>query len=83
MSSGSASTTGPGRPGGGDAVGSRDIFGDAPRVLDPRRPFGDGREESGEVDFLEALAVAVAARDVAENRIIGVESWKRDMDFRR
>ena len=27
--------------GGGDAIGARDIFGDAPRVVDPRRPFGD------------------------------------------
>src|SRR5262249_32287005 len=38
------------------------------RILDPRRPFGDGAEEGREVDLLESLAVAVAARDVADEQ---------------
>src|SRR5207342_1362782 len=54
--------------GGRDAPGARDIFGDAPRVLDPCRPFGDGTEEGGKVDFLEAFTVAVAASDVDDEK---------------
>ena len=57
-----------GPAGGRDAIRAGDIFGDPPRVLDPRRPFGDRAEEGGEVDLLEALAVAVAARDVADEQ---------------
>ena len=38
------------------------------RIVDPRRPFGDRREEGREVDFLEALAVAVAAGDIADEQ---------------
>src|SRR3569623_1383358 len=50
------------------AIGAADLFGDPARILDPRRPFGDRREEGGEVDLLKALAVAVAARDVADEQ---------------
>ncbi len=57
-----------GAAGGGDAIGSRDIFGNAASVLDPRRPFGNRRKERRKVDLLEALAVAVAARDVADEK---------------
>ena len=57
-----------GPAGGRDAVGAVDIFGDPPRILDPRGPFGDRAEEGREVDFLEAFAVAVAARDVADEQ---------------
>ena len=57
-----------GPAGGRDAIGAGDIFGDAAGILDPRRPFGDRAEEGGEVDLLEALAVAVAARDVADEQ---------------
>ena len=57
-----------GPAGGRDAIGAGDIFGDAPRIVDPRRPFGDRAEEGGEVDLLEALAVAVAAGDVADEQ---------------
>jgi len=55
-----------GAAGGREAVGAGDIFRDSPRVLDSRSPFGDWRKEGGEIDLLEALAVAVAARDVAD-----------------
>ena len=55
-----------GPPGRCDAISAADIFGDAPRIVDPRRPFRDRAEEGGEVDLLEAFAVAVAARDVAD-----------------
>ena len=63
-----------------DAVCPRDIFGDAPRVLDPRRQFGDRAEEGGEVDFLEALAVAVAARNVADEQDHRGRILEGDMD---
>src|SRR4030095_16280638 len=35
--------------GGSDPKGPGDIFGDAPRIVDPRRPFGDGAEKGGHV----------------------------------
>ncbi len=57
-----------GAAGGGDAVSAGDIFGNAARVVDPRRPFGDRREESGKVDFLKALAVLVGAVEVADEQ---------------
>ncbi len=69
-----------GPAGGRDPVGAGDIFGNPPRVLDPRRPFGDGAEEGGEVDLLEALAVAVAARDVADEQDQRGRILEGDMD---
>ena len=69
-----------GPAGGRDAVGASDIFGDAARILDPRRPFGDRREEGGEIDLLEALAVAVAARDVADEQDHRGRILEGDMD---
>lgn len=49
-----------------DGVGARDIFGDAARIVDPRGPFGERGEHRGEVDFLERLAIAGAAIDIAD-----------------
>ena len=69
-----------GAAGGRDAIGAGDIFGDAPRILDPRRPFGDRAEEGGKVDLLEALAVAVAARDVADEQDHRGRILEGDMD---
>ena len=63
-----------------DPVGTRHIFGDAPRVVDPRRPFGDRREQGGEVDLLESLPVAVAASDVADEQDHRSRILERDMD---
>ena len=65
---GNGEDDGAGPAGGGDAPGARDIFGDAAGIVDPRRPFGDGREESGEVDFLKALAILVGAVEVADEQ---------------
>ena len=39
---------------------------DAARILDAGRPFRDRAEEGGEVDLLEALALTVAASDIAD-----------------
>ena len=57
---------GPGSTSRRNAKGAVDIFRDTPRILDPRCPLGDRSEEGREVDFLKAFAVAVAARDVAD-----------------
>ena len=48
------------------AVRAVDIFRNPAGVLNPCRPFADRAEEGGKVDFLEALAVAVAAGDIAD-----------------
>ena len=69
-----------GAAGGGDAVGAGDIFGDAARIVDPRRPFGDRREEGRHVDFLEALAVAVGAVEVADEQDHRGRILEGDMD---
>ena len=69
-----------GTAGGRDAAGAGDIFGDAASIVDPRRPFGDRREEGREVDFLEAFAVAVAAVDVADEQDHRCRILEGDMD---
>ena len=66
--------------GGGDAIRPRDIFGNAPGIVDPRRPFGDGTEESRKVDLLEALAVLVGARQVADEQDQRRRILEGDMD---
>ena len=80
MSSGSASTTGPGRP----AVATRQAratYSGIRRASSIRAAhLAIGAEEGGEVDFLEALAVAVAARDVADEQDHRGRILERDMD---
>ena len=80
MSSGSASTTGPGPAGDRGGIGAGDIFGDARRVVDPRGPFGDRAEERREIDFLEPLAVAHRAVDVADEQDHRLRILERDVD---
>ena len=40
-----------------DVEGAREIFGNAVRIADLRRPFGERGEHRPEIDFLEGLAV--------------------------
>ena len=70
----------PGPTRGRDAVRPSDIFGDTPRVVDPRRPLGDRREEGRHVDFLKPLAVAVGAVEVADENDHRSRILHRDMD---
>ncbi len=70
----------PGPPARRGRPGARDIFGDAPRVLDPARPFGERGEHRGEIDFLERLAIARAAIDVADEQDHRHRILHRDMD---
>ena len=65
------------------SIGARDIFWDAPRIVDPRRPFGDGREHCGEIHLLERLAIARAAIDVADEQDHRLRILHRDMDANR
>ena len=55
-------------PGDRGGIGTRDIFGNPVRPVDPRAPLGDRREEGGEVDLLKALAIAHVAPDVADEQ---------------
>ena len=66
MSSGSASTTGPGPARLRDAKGARDVFGDALDAIDLRHPFGDAAVHAPVVDLLERLAIGEVAADLAD-----------------
>jgi hypothetical protein len=67
MSSGSVSTTGPGRP---DVAteGAGDEFGDAGGIVDLAHPFGEFGEGAAELDLLEGLALAGVALDLADEQ---------------
>ncbi len=65
---------------GGDAIGAGDIFGNAASIVDPRRPFRNRPEESGHVDFLEALAILVGAVEVADEQDHRRRILEGDMD---
>ena len=43
-----------------DRIGARDIFGDAPRVINPQNQFGERRKHRAEIDLLKSLPVAHA-----------------------
>ncbi len=66
MSSGSAITTGPGRPLDRGIEGARHDFRNARRVVDLGHPFGDRAEHRAIIDFLQRLALAHVARDLAD-----------------
>ena len=63
-----------------DRIGAGDIFGDARRIIDPRRPFADRRKEGGEIDLLKALAPLHSARDIAHEQDHRLRILMRDMD---
>ena len=63
-----------------DGIGARDIFGDAPRIVDPARPFAQRRKHRGEIDFLKPLAVAHAPVDVTDEQDHRLRILHRDMD---
>ncbi len=64
-SSGSARTTGPGRPDWATWNARDDVFGQPLGLVHLGRPLGERREHRAEIHLLERLAVAVAARDLA------------------
>ena len=66
MSSGSASTTGPGRPDIATVKARLTYSGMRSAESMLRGPLGERREHRGEVDFLERLAVAEVAAHVAD-----------------
>ena len=68
MSSGSASTTGPGTAAGGDLEGARHVFGDAVGAVDLRHPFGHLAVHAPVVDFLERFAVDEVVADLADEQ---------------
>src|SRR3546814_2258776 len=51
-----------------DGIGATEIFGDASGVIDARGPFGDGREHRRKIDLLKRSAIAIAARDIADEQ---------------
>ena len=66
MSSGSAITTGPGSAVHRDMKRARHDFRNARRIVDLSGPFGDRAEHRAVVEFLEGLALAHLARDLAD-----------------
>ena len=66
MSSGSASTTGPGTAGGGDVEGARDELGDPVGVVDLLDPLRHRAEHLAVVDLLERLAPQHRPRHLAD-----------------
>ena len=71
---------GAGTSGDSRGVGACHVFGDAIGGIDPRGPLGDGAEEGGEVDFLEAFAVAHARIDIAHEHDHRLRILHGDMD---
>ena len=57
-----------GAAGGGDRKGAGDEFGNARGIVDLDHPFGDVAEEALVVDFLEGLALAGVAGDLADEQ---------------
>ena len=68
MSSGSATTTGPGPAVGGGVERARDQLRNARRIVDLGHPFGDRAEHRAVVELLERLAVAHVAPDLADEQ---------------
>ena len=77
MSSGSATTTGPGRPVSAIGEGAGDDLGDAVGVVDLGRPLGQRPEDGAVVDLLERLAARASPVAIwPTKRIIGDESCR-------
>ena len=68
MSSGSASTTGPGRPAQRGREGARDVLRDAVGAVDLRDPFRHRPEHAPVVDLLERLALLLVGSDLADEQ---------------
>ena len=62
-SSGSPSTTGPGRPERAACEGTRHVFGNAFGIADDADPVGDAAEHGFKIDLLEGAAALVGALD--------------------
>ena len=69
-----------GPPGHRSRIRARDIFGDALRIVDPRRPFARRAEESGEVELLKSFPIAHAARHIAHEQDHRLRILHGDMD---
>ena len=80
MSSGSASTTGPGRPEVAVWKARATSSGQARRVVDLGHPLGDVAEHLAVVDLLERLAAAHRARDLADQQDHRRRVLARDVD---
>ena len=68
MSSGSASTTGPGPARAGGRVGARDQLGDAVGAVDLRHPLRERPEHPPVVDLLERLTLLLNGRHLADEQ---------------
>ena len=68
MSSGSASTTGPGPPGARGREGARDVLGDAVGAVDLRDPLRHRPEHAPVVDLLERLALLLVGGDLPDEQ---------------
>lgn len=79
MSSGRASTTGPGLLALADCEGARDEFGDAIRPVDLRDPFRNRCEHLPVVDFLKTGALGGVGAYLADEQDHGSAVLMRDM----
>ncbi len=68
MSSGSAITTGPGRPLVATWNAREISSGTRAGIVDLGHPFGDRAEDGTIVEFLKRLALAILARDLADEQ---------------
>ena len=79
MSSGSASTTGPGRPEVAGVKRPADVLGQALGVLDLRDPLRERSIHQPVVDLLEGLAVGHGATDLPDQQHHGRRILEADM----
>jgi hypothetical protein len=68
---------------GRSVEGARDQLGDAGRIVDLGRPFGDRAEHRAVIELLEGLALAHVARDLPDEQDHRGRILARDMQARR